>query len=394
MPVLTYEQWRVEHPAVAIYTPQHVALDEFPTTEFEDDRYRFGDQATMVGFHIWGRCPACGHLTRALCATKYLAQDSSPTERVSPPAPPSSGRVNVPDRVQPPSYAPPPYAPPLPAPAPTPTPTPTVELLENPTQVAMSMKCACVHAHEKSPGGFGCGAGWLLQITYSTTNAAQPVRKEPIREEVAVRIWPAVEAAGAAVPTSFNTAQASATKWQGALTAFVALIGIAAVLGGRDTIQGLENWWEALLVVALIVAVGCNAAMLYRSDLASIGFPALRPALTEPKLEDDDLAPLLQATKSVAGLRSAFFWMLGAVAASIVVVGIFVFAPSDRPASPAATYKVTEVVNGVTLTTPCGTFTPSLPIDGRPIPSSVRFKPNVAGGQLTGLGQIIMIETC
>jgi hypothetical protein len=252
----------------------------YDLSRYADDRKSM--KKPMVGFHLSGPCPVCEHQTTAVCATSYLANEQTPDPERR-------------DRTQ-----------------------------------TTALKCACVedHTSEQAPAplSFGCGAEWLLKVSWSRTESQIAVKKEVVTEEEAMRVWAAADANGVAIPSTLATYQAVAGKWQTALTAIVALVGVGSLLAGHTTFQMLSAPWQVGFAVALAVAIIGNGAVLWTSDLASFGFPTLRHAVASHKeLYNSDLAPLKLAKKAQTQMWWSFGFAIPTIAASIAAVSIFLF---------------------------------------------------------------------
>jgi len=320
---------------------------EYPTGEFDDDRTTMGKD--MVGFHLSGKCPVCKHDSSAVCATRYLANEQH-----------DDGESR--DRYQ-----------------------------------VTALKCACVEDHtseeQPAPLTFGCGAEWLLKVSWSHDNADVTVKKESVLDDEAWKAWAAADANGAAIPSTLTTYQGVAGKWQAALTAIVALVSVGTLLTGRSAFQSLATGWQVGLIAALAVAVLGNAAVLWKSDLASFGFPTLKYAVQSVKnLPNADLAPLTLAKKAEDQMWSSFGFAIPTILASMAAIAILLFV---GPAPPTASYKVTEKLGTVSTTTPCGHFTNYVPYTS-PVPAALQFTPNIAGAETVTLDgtNITTIESC
>ena len=346
-------------PPKAAYAVEHVLLQDWPDRNFRDDRA--AQVRDFVGFHIYGTCPSCGHETSALCSAKYLAQDDvvyqddRPTDPYEQEWRQPAGRV---------------------------------------TNVTL-LRCACLSRHEGGPdGSFGCGSEWLLRVTYSVEDPAAPVHVYPVREDEACRYWHPAEDVTDSVPKALADAQAGAGKWQGSLSALLAVLGLSAVLAGRDTILSLGTGAKWALGVAALVAILGNLLMLYFSDLASFGFPKIAHATQPRSLLDSDLAPLVAAQRSTSNLRVARAFTAVALAGALVATGVFLFAPK-QVAQPGSKLTVTVAGSGDTgtkLTTACGVAR----FDDDARPTTVTFTPPEKGARPVTypIGEVSAIEPC
>lgn len=328
--VADYSIWESNHTPITAYTMTRILVtDSYPAKDLDHDLNE--RDKSMVGFHIRGHCPGCFHPTSAVCATRYLAEKMSPDEQ---------GR----DR-----------------------------------HMYTTLKCACIGAHTLAPPAtFGCGAEWMLKVSYNSAHPGDRPLIAGVPQAEAQYRWAAADANGAAIPGSLSTFQTSAGKWQTALTAIVALVGIGSLLTGRSTFQTLIPVWQLLLVVALGVAVLSDGLMLWAADLASLGFPSLRSSTEDLKdLEEADLAPLEMARKAEHRLWTSFAFAVPTIAASIFALAILLFVGS---ANPAPTYKVSYTQKGsIAMTTSCGTFSSPLPTPSKRLSPNITFTPKVNG---------------
>ena len=151
-------------------------------------------------------------------------------------------------------------------------------------------------------------------------------------------IWPAAEAYATSVSSSLKAVQSSAKGWQTALTAILGLVTVVSLLGGRSTLQMLSGAMQAWIVIFAAVAVAANAWGIYKSTLASIGFPAIKRAKSALELSNSDLWPLQQTIHAVDNLQAAVLSSALAFVAGIVVVGFVWLAPNA--AAPAVTVNL------------------------------------------------------
>lgn len=346
-----------------------------PAPWFRTDRRLLQGQP---GFHIIGICPRCRHKTTSVCATEYLADDVDITA--------GSGRQAAAEVAARPAAANAAAGEPIAARSETAAGTDDstgqreherrgrrrLQAENQPslrwrkaggspppggakTQVTV-LRCACAENHvPATPGAFGCGAEWLLQVEYDDSSQPGQTYISVVDPEKAYRYWPAADAAAAEVPAALTTAQSAAKNWAGALTAILGLVGIGTLLGSRATIQSFSPMVEVLFGILALIAVLADGVMLYQGDLATFGWPQIRAALKPSDQWNADLDPLTQASASVRKLRRSVWAAVISAMAALGAVGILLFTP---PAPvPLSRATVTYVVNGVKTVTPCGTVT-------------------------------------
>jgi hypothetical protein len=327
----------VFHQSVPILLPgnkgpfkaERVLLDAtyLTQTEFQDDLRAQGDG--FVGFHVFGKCPSCGHFANALLATKYLTYYDSDGSKAKAPA--SANRsltkrletLNL-ERATTLAH---PRAQPHAAPPNAPFPADGARR----TQVLV-MRCNCDQNHSDKDDAFGCGSEWLLAVNYIPSDSAATVYKLPLSDVDSSRVWQSAESVTAATSAALTSSQASATKWTSVFTATLGVLGLAGILGGRTTIQGLGGGWEIALGLAVVVALLGNIAMLGFAGDASAGFPALRSAPDKVELQNADLQPLHDADAAIKALDKARTAAYLSGFAALIAIFIFIFAPQ-----PAAT---------------------------------------------------------
>jgi hypothetical protein len=304
------------------YAVQRIQLNDWPDGDFREDREAQGENP--VGFHIYGPCPACKALTSALCAAEYLQDDQDLVTNAEDPE-----RAERADR-------------------------------KGSTTIVTVLRCSCLEEHAGAPAGAsGCGTEWLLRVNYFRDEHDNTVLLHPVKADEAFRYWLPAEDVTSAIPAALAAVQATAGKWQTALAALIAVLGISVVLSGGSTIAALDATWKILLAVAAAVAVISNLIMLYYSDLASLGFPGLRGARQKRSLINADLEPLTQVAATVKEIRIARSATAVALLGAIAAAGIFLFV---SPAAPKAESKLTlEIPQSGTRTIPqttgCGTVT-------------------------------------
>jgi hypothetical protein len=391
------------------YAHERVRLEADDLAGFDHDRATL--PLDTPGFHILGFCPSCRHPTSALCATEYLSLDL-PASR--------GARVPVSIRRDRPTSS-------------TPFTTMRVATTSDSTLTADQIhelsrdiggsasatdeilaqhpdlpprndvpaktmltvvRCACIANHvAPTPETFGCGTEWLVRVTYDPKNKDNTVLS-PVTYEESVNCWAAADAAAMAAPAALTTAQAAAGKWQTALTAIIAVLGVTALLSNRATIQTLSPGWETLFAIAAAAAVVANIVTLLQSDLASLGFPHIRQALLPSDLQNADLDPLTQARVTLRKLRTSTWATGAAVLAATIAVSIVLFV---HPALPKPSYKITTAAGGTTTTSACGTISyPPAAKPGQPAPTTLTFTPNTddAAPSAITLTTITTITAC
>jgi len=183
------------------YRVERVQVDGFSEGLFSDDRLDQG--IDPVGFHINGECPSCKHETTALCAAKYIAPDSKELEEAV------KLKTAYDESHQ-----------------------------EDLVSLVTVLRCACIKSHTNAPANtFGCGTEWLLRVSYLPQVTDSHPKYLPVPENESFKYWSPADNIAAAVAGSLSAAQAIAKNWQAFLTGFLAILGVASVVGGRNTLQ-------------------------------------------------------------------------------------------------------------------------------------------------------------
>ena len=304
----------------------------------------------IVGFHVTGNCPRCDDATQALFPVEAVVMDET--------GPRISSRLTD-GAIRSLQLGPAKYA--------------AKKSARDSGKVNVAvLTCQCTKNHKNSKGAFGCGASWLIGATFDVD--ARVIRKaefSAVNAQDAAAIWPAAEAYATSVSSSLKAVQSSAKGWQTALTAILGLVTVVSLVGGRSTLQMLSGSAQAWIVIFAAVAVAANAWGIYKSTLATIGFPAITRAKSALDLGNSDLWPLQQTIHAVNDLQAAVLSSALAFAAGIVAVGFVWLAPNAaapavtvnlmiRPPAPSAgaTAAVPVAVCGV-LPTPQPTGSPA-----------------------------------
>src|ERR1700722_825158 len=239
------------------YQRERFLLQQEYTNRFLDDFAR--QQEPVYGFHIWGLCPRCGHPSSGLVPTKYLRTSFRPGRSAVAPigvaqaslrpavAPAGAAQASVrseavPARVEASQDA---------------GHIDPAAVWPGPTLEAVVLSCHCLASHDQKSGNIGCGAEWMMAFDY-TGKPTAPISLWEVDEVAAAQMWVAADAVSASVVTASQTAMGLAGKWVAALSTTVAVITIAGVIGGHDTIQELPFLAEIALGLGALVGFGGN----------------------------------------------------------------------------------------------------------------------------------------
>jgi hypothetical protein len=268
----------------------------------------------IVGFHVTGNCPRCGDATQALFPVEAVVMDETGPHI---PSRLTDGAIRS-LQLGPAKYA---------------ARKPASD--SGKVNVAV-LTCQCTNNHKNSKGAFGCGASWLIGAKFDVNS--QKAEFSTVNAQDAAVIWPAAEAYATSVSSSLKAVQSSAKGWQAALTAILGIVTVVSLVGGRSTLQMLSGATQAWIIIFAAIAVAANAWGIYKSTLASIGFPAITRAKSALDLSNSDLWPLQQTIHAVNDLQAAVLSSALAFAAGVVAVGFVWLAPNAAP--PAVTVNL------------------------------------------------------
>lgn len=295
----------------------------------------------ILGFHLTGTCPSCGHPTSGLCPISAVAlrfASTSGTTAVSATTAgavlsisPAGGLIRWPIRFL------------------------SLLLSTRTTVCVLTCQCAESHPHAAATAGttaapagtppYGCGSSWLVQAKYRIVGTHRTKAIEPVPTDEQFRYWRAADANAAAAPASLTTVQSIASKWQTAITAVLGLVGVATLIGGRDTLQKLDPVAQKYVGGAALLAILLSAGASLFFAMSSSGIPALKPFNSPADLVNADLLPLRQAWRSARDFRVAFTLAMLSLGAAIVAVGFVLY---GSPAKAPTNVKITVLDNGKT----------------------------------------------
>jgi hypothetical protein len=311
----------------------------------------------IVGFHIFGKCPRCGHETSDVFPVEYITEDVGGSGGIPP-----LSRFTVKFQQQ------------------------TVQAdeklarlqakLPRPSRASVAvLHCHCVLPHSGDNGNLGCNAEWLLYVQYNlNSRQIDSIRTIPAATEY--RYWAAADSLSLATTNSLTSVQNTAGKWVTSLGAIVGLLGAATVITGRDTFQELDGTAQGWLIGFAALFVVASAVSIFLANLASSGFPSVRSPRDPLDLVDGDLWPIRQARLAASKLRIATYCASIALAGAACAVGITWLGhgvPSDA--------KIDIVVSKPSPSPICGTLSTAQP---RPaIPGVINFQPTGAASPST-----------
>lgn len=297
----------------------------------------------ILGFHLTGECPSCNHRTSGICPVSAVALRLADSVGVGTTSTATTVTTTV-----------------VPAGNLITWPVVAIRLLLSTRTTVCVLTCQCSETHPQAPPApaiatgdtaspalprYGCGSSWLVEAKYRIVGKSRTKVVEPVPATEQFKYWRAADANAAAAPASLTTVQSTASKWQTAITAVLGLVGVATLIGGRDTLQKLNPTAQHYVGGAALLAILSSAAASVFFTMASSGLPTLKPFNSPSDLFNADLLPLRQAWRSARNLRVAFALAMLSLGAAIVAVGFVLFA---SPAKPPADVKVTIPDSGKT----------------------------------------------
>ena len=198
---------------------------EYDMGLFENDFKE--QQEPLYGFHVWGPCPQCGHLSRGLVPVKHLSDAQLGDQPMAVAGSEALTRLRTAQgtvweqactltfKEEEISYR---------------------EVRAGFTLKVAVLACRCLGAHDTAKGSTGCGAEWMVAFEYGPGLDGKEIALSPVRADKAAPIWVAADAVSASAAVAGQTAMGEAGKWITAFGALVALITLGGVLGGHDAI--------------------------------------------------------------------------------------------------------------------------------------------------------------
>jgi hypothetical protein len=339
----------------ALYSPTRwtVRQDAIDRLHMTTDIAR--QEKPVVGFHVIGLCPRCGHDTSDIFPVEYVTEDIGGFSGL-PPLSQFTARYTSQSIAAHLVSA-------------------TSGPISKPWRVSVAvLHCHCVETHSGDGGSLGCGAEWLVQAEYNLFQKEDnPIYA--VSPDAQVRYWAAADSLSATTVNSLTSVQATAAKWVTGLGGILGLIGVATVITGRDTFQELDSGAQGFLVAFAVLFVAASAVSIFLSNLASSGFPSVRSPRNPPDLIDADLWPIRQARQAVSKLRIATYCAGFALVTAACAVGTIWLGPT-APSVSKVSIIVAKSSPSPTMSVICGTLPSTQP--SPTIPGTVNFQPSGA----------------
>ena len=309
----------------------------------------------VVGFHIDGLCPRCGHKTSDIFPVEYVTEDVGGFSGI-PPLSRFTARFRSQSIEEYPGLR-------------------TTVSLSKPWRVSVAvLHCHCVETHSGDGGSLGCNAEWLVQAEYNlASRQAKPIRAVP--PDIQHRYWAAADSLSAVTTTSLTSVQATATKWITGLGAILGLVGVATVVTGRDTFQELDSTAQEFLVGFAALFAVASAASIFFSNLAGSGYPIVWSPSSPPDLVDADLWPIQQARQAVSKLRIATYCAGVALIAAVCAIVTIWYGPA-APSVSKVDILVVKPSPTPAISAICGALPSAQP--SPTIPGTINFQPSGA----------------
>lgn len=136
--------------------------------------------------------------------------------------------------------------------------------------VRVVVACNCVETHKGGPAGeSGCGARATQTLALTGDNEIQPIAWGPVTpDDVA---WD--RRARQEDSEALTGLRAAATAWGAQISAFTGILGIVALIKGRENISEIEPGFQYWVGGALLAAVLAAVAAIVYAALAADGSP-------------------------------------------------------------------------------------------------------------------------
>jgi hypothetical protein len=186
---------------------------------------------------------------------------------------------------------------------------------------------------------FGCGARWMMRVTYEPKPDTPVTFRAATSEEESH--WPIVQAIQTAGATSLTDVRTSASTWQTALTGIIAILGLSALIGGRDALTKMETGYAWAVTIGLLIVLLLSALASYHAQKAASGVPTFKALDDVGDLDSYAQDPVHQAVASADRLRYASRVTALAFAVGLGVLFVWLRAPDTAPPPPEPSVAVT-----------------------------------------------------
>jgi hypothetical protein len=201
--------------------------------------------------------------------------------------------------------------------------------------------CACTVEHPGRPKTVigGCGRWWLVTLTRD--NGSWLIHAGGDQS-----LLPALNALDEATSDELTSVRATAGKWLPGITALYGLFGLAGVLVGKTSVQGLPTPGKVAVAAAVALGLASTIAAVLFGYRAAYGWAKVADVADDQKLNEWYRQRRTAALTAPRQLRLAICFSLAAVVLLLVGVGALWFWPtaSATPPTVKVTYQATVKV--------------------------------------------------
>jgi hypothetical protein len=194
--------------------------------------------------------------------------------------------------------------------------------------------CACSSAHRERPKTIigGCGRWWLVTLTRD--NGSWLIHAGGDQS-----LLPALNALDEATSDELTSVRATAGKWLPGITALYGLFGLAGVLVGKTSVQGLPTAGKVTVAAAVALGLASTIAAVLLGYRAAYGWAKVASVGDDQKLIEWYRQRRTAVLTAPRQLRLAICFSLAALVMLLVGVGALWFWPAASATPP--TVKVT-----------------------------------------------------
>jgi hypothetical protein len=260
---------------------------------------------TEGGLTVSGACPACGHPTSAEIQLDIV---TSAAAAAAPPVPPEE-------------------------------------------RTTRRIACTCKFAHDGRPAAVkgGCGRWWLVTLTRETGSWKMRAGGDE-------SLLPALNALDEATSDELTMVRATAGKWLPGITALYGLFGLAGVLVGKTSVQGLPTPGKVAVAVAVVLGLASTIVAVLSGYRAAYGWAKVTSIADDKKLAQWYSQRRRAILTALGQLRCAISFSMAAVALLLVGVGFLWFWPPASAASPTVKVIYQAGEEGEATQFACGTL--------------------------------------
>lgn len=211
-----------------------------------------------------------------------------------------------------------------------------------PARRPILVTCRCTSEHAGAGAGFGCGATWMLAVSFTPGGGESTAQiSRPRSNELA--LWRQVDQQQGQSEGALAAIRASASLWQKALAGFFALVSLPALVAGRDVMVKLNTRDVAWITAWVVAALTATAVATYWAHKASIGRPRVVTLFSSADITKAAGGEIAAAREAADTLRQAFWATAASLAFSFVALTVLWNADEKAAiAKPAGVVVVTD----------------------------------------------------